>query len=314
MNMDRKKYRLIFMGTPLIASHILEGLIEAGYNIILVVANEDKIVGRKGILTPPETIKVAQKYHIPTFQPHKIRLDYQQIVDLHADALITCAYGQIIPDVILNSLKIGAINVHGSLLPHLRGASPIQSALFEGLKVSGVTIMEMVSKMDAGDMYLKKEVEISSDDNYTSYYQKIAEAGKLALLSMLDDYLLGNIKGEKQDETLATFCKKISQDQERLSLDMTPEEFTNCVRGLSYTPGGYLYLEDKKIKILKVEPYSLNVEKEVGSIIKMNKKTYVLQLSKGQVLLKEVQKESKNRVDFISFANGERDLEHKKFY
>lgn len=311
--MNRKDIKIIFMGTPSIAGTILNALIEEGYNVCLVVCGEDKRVGRKNILTPPITKVIANKYNIPIFQPHRMRLDNETILKQNADVIVTCAYGQIVPDIVLNSPRIGCINVHGSLLPHLRGASPIQSALFEGLKVSGVTIMEMVSQMDAGRMYLKKEVEIDDDDNYSSLYQKIAEAGKECLLSMLDSYIEGKIKGIEQDESMATFCKKITKDDEKLSLYQDIYKFTNLVRGLSYDPGGYLYLEDKKIKILKVRPYSTDLESEVGSIIKKSKKVYTLQLSQGQVELLEVQKEGKNKIDFVSFANGERDLLSKKF-
>lgn len=311
--MDRKKTKIIFMGTPEIAGVILKGLIDSGYNIVLVVCGEDKPVGRKGILTPPCTKIIANQYNIPTFQPKKIRMDYQPILDAQSDAIVTCAYGQIVPDIVLKAPKKGCINVHGSLLPHLRGASPIQSALFEGLDKSGVTIMEMVSQMDAGKMYLKKEVKIEKDDNYSSLYSKIAQAGKEALLSILDAYLEGKLLGTIQEENEATFCKKISKDNEKLSLDLSPKDFVNRVRGLSYTPGGYLFFEDKKIKILRAEIYSDEVEKEKGSIIKKDKKTWVLQLQKGQVKLLEVQKENKNRMDFIAFANGERNLENKKF-
>ena len=311
--MNKKEAKIIFMGTPEIAGVILQGLIDEHYNVSLVVTGEDKKVGRNNILTPSICKRIALNNNIPVFQPHKLRLTNEEIVKMNADVLVTCAYGQIVPDVVLNSFRIGCINVHGSLLPHLRGASPIQSALFEGLDKTGITIMEMVSKMDAGRMYLKKEVEISNDDNYTSLYQKMATAGKDALLSMLDAYLEGKINGEEQDESKATFCKKITKDEEKLSLDLSPDEFNNYVRGLSYNPGGYLFLEDKKIKILKVKPYSYDIEGEVGSIYKKNKRLWTLQLSKGQVELLEVQKEGKNKIDFISFANGERNLETKRF-
>lgn len=306
--LDFKNKRIIFMGTPKIASIILEGLIDANYNICLVVTNKDAYKGRKNVLTPSEVKQVALKHNIEVFQPESIKKDYQRIVDVDADLIVTCAYGQIVPKGVLDAVKIGSINVHGSLLPSLRGASPIQSALFLGLKKTGVTIMEMVEKMDAGRMYAKKEVEILEDDNYTSLYDKIALAGKELLLEILPSYINKTINFEEQEEKMATFCKKILSEDEHLSLYDDIDTFVNKVRGLSLTPGGYLLLNDKKFKILKCEKYSLEHRVEVGRLIKENKKTLLLQIQGGLVKLNMVQKESKNVMDACSFLNGERDL------
>ena len=155
--------RIAFMGTPKIASYILEGLIEQGYNVVLVVANEDKPIGRKGNVEMVPTKVVANKYNIEVFQPHKIRLDYQRIKEVNPDLIVTCAYGQIVPQGLLDIPKLGAINVHGSLLPKYRGASPIQQALINNDTIAGVTIMEMIDKMDAGRMYYKKEIAIDEE-------------------------------------------------------------------------------------------------------------------------------------------------------
>ena len=156
-----KEYpRIIYMGTPEIASYILEGLISNEYNIVGIVSQEDKPVGRKGILTPPPVKVVGEKFNIPVFQPKKIREDYSFIKELNPDLIITCAYGQIVPKGLLDIPQLGSINVHGSLLPKYRGASPIQQSLINGDSISGVTIMEMISEMDAGTMYHKKEVKL----------------------------------------------------------------------------------------------------------------------------------------------------------
>ena len=151
----KKETRILFMGTPEIASHILEGLINADYNIVGLIAQQDKPVGRKGIIEPVPTKKVAMKYNIPVYQVAKIRLDYEFVKEINPDLIITCAYGQIVPQGLLDIPRLGSINVHGSLLPKYRGASPIQQALINNDEVSGVTIMEMIDKMDAGKMYFK---------------------------------------------------------------------------------------------------------------------------------------------------------------
>ena len=299
-----KQTRILFMGTPEIASYILEGLIQNGYNIIGVVTQMDKPVGRKGIIEPVPTKKVAIKYNIPVYQPQKIRLDYQFVEEIKPDLIVTCAYGQIVPQGLLDIPRLGSINVHGSLLPKYRGASPIQQSLINNDSVSGVTIMEMIDKMDAGCMYYKKEIPLLEDDNFTSLYDKMKVAGLEALLEMLPDFVEGKIKGEEQNEELVTYCAKISKEEEHLSLEYSLDKFLGYVRGLSYTPGAYLLDDNQVFKILKAKKYSDKVTDEVGKIIKCDKNGLILQLKDGQVSLLEVQKVGKNRMDYKSFVNG----------
>lgn len=304
--------RIIFMGTPEIGSYILEGLITNGYNIVGVVSQEDKVQGRKGILTPPPVKVVSLKYNIPVFQVKRIKDDFSFVRDLNPDLIITCAYGQIVPQELLDIPNLGCINVHGSLLPKYRGASPIQQALINGDKISGVTIMEMIYKMDAGRMYEKKEVEVLDQDNYTSLYNKIKIAGLDALINMLPEYIEkkknNEVFGEEQDESLVTKCSKISKEDEHLSLNYTKEEFFNWVRGLSEIPGGYVLLDNQVFKILKCSIHSEDISGRVGQIVQADKNGLILQLKNGQIKLLEVQKQGKNKMDYKSFINGNRDL------
>lgn len=200
--------RIVFMGTPEIAEFILTGLLDNGYPIVGVIAQEDKPVGRKKIIEPVPTKKAALARKIPVFQPHRIRLDYEFVRELKPDLIITCAYGQIIPQELIDIPALGCINVHGSLLPKYRGASPIQQALIHNDRLTGVTILEMTAKMDAGKMLYQKEIAVDDDENYTSLYQKIAVLGLQALLEMLPDYIAGKIQGEEQDESRVTLCKR----------------------------------------------------------------------------------------------------------
>lgn len=304
-----KEYpRILFMGTPEIASYILKGLIENEYNIIGVIAQEDKPVGRKGIIEPVPTKKVAMEYHIPCFQPKKIRLEYEFVKELKPDLIITCAYGQIIPQELINIPHLKPINVHGSLLPKYRGASPIQQALINNDKVTGVTIMEMVKEMDAGKMYYKKEIEIGEDENYSSLYEKMKVCGLEALLEMLPSYIEGKIIGEEQDESLVTKCSKITKEEEHLSLDYGVDKFIGYVKGLSYTPGGYLLLDNQIFKILKASKKNSLIEGKVGQIVSANKNELVLQLKDGQVNLLEVQKQGKSRMSYKDFVNGNKNI------
>ena len=304
-----KEYpRIVFMGTPEIASYILQGLIDLEYNIVGVVAQEDKPVGRKGIIKPVPTKEVALKYDIPVYQPKKIRLDYEFMKEVNPDLIITCAYGQIVPQGLLDIPKLGCINVHGSLLPKYRGASPIQQALIHNDKEAGITIMGMIDKMDAGRMYYKKSTLLDPLENYTSLYKKMAEMGLVALKEMLPDYIEGKIEGEVQDENLVTSCRKISKEEEHLSLDYTCEEFIGYVKGLSYTPGAYLLLDEQIFKILMARKLNDKVSHQVGEIVEADKNGLVLQLKDGQIELLEVQKQGKNKMDYKSFVNGNKQI------
>ena len=300
--------RIVFMGTPEIGAKILKGLITNGYNVVGVVTQPDKPVGRKNIITPCPTKVVAMENNIPCFQPVKIRLDFDFIKDLKPDVIITCAYGQIVPQDLLDVPTIGSINVHGSLLPKYRGASPIQQALIHGDKESGATVMEMIDKMDAGRMYDFEKVEVLPSDNYTSLYEKIGDAGLVCLLRMLPGYIEGTNRGIEQIEEEVTYCKKISKEEEHLSLDYTCDEFINWVRGLSETPGGYLIYDNLVFKIFEAKKINDKVTNEIGTIVEADKQGLILQLKDGQIALLKVQKQGKSKMDYKSFVNGEQKI------
>ena len=298
-----KDYRLVFMGTPKIASKVFEALILEGFNFVALIAQEDKPVGRKGILMPVSTKEVALKYNIPVYQPHRIRLDYDFLNELKPDLILTMAYGQIVPQAVLDIPKYGCLNLHGSLLPKYRGAAPIQRAIIEGETKTGITLMEMVDKMDAGRMYAKEVVEISADDNYTSLCDKLSLAAIKICKDNLLDYLEGKLPGEAQDESLVTIANKIKPEDEKLDLSKNTFEFVNYVRGLSEEPGGYLLLNNLKFKILKAHKVSDEIN-TLGELI-VNKRTF-LNLKDGVIELDEVQLEGKKKMDGKSFANGNR--------
>ena len=306
--MDYKELRLLFMGTPEISAYVFEKMIEAGYRFVGLVAQPDHPVGRKGILEKVPTKVVAEKYDIPVFQPIKIRDDYSFIDDIKPDLVITLAYGQIVPQGFLDKIPMGCLNLHGSLLPKYRGASPIQTALINNERVTGVTLMEMVKAMDAGKMYAKKEVLIGEDDNATSLFNKIKEAAKELVLEALPLYINGELKGEEQDETLVTFCSTIKPEQEKLNLSLNAEQIVGWVRGLSDEPGAYLYLNNLKIKIYKAKKINEIVDHEVGEIVKADKNGLYFQAKDGQIAIIELQKEGKKRMDYRSFINGNQGL------
>ena len=296
------------MGTPEISAYVFEKMIEAGYNFVGLVAQPDHPVGRKGIIEKVPTKVIAEKYNIPVFQPAKIRLDYSFINELKPDLVITLAYGQIVPEEFLNVPRLGCLNLHGSLLPKYRGASPVQTALINNEKVTGVTLMEMVKAMDAGRMYAKKEIAIAEDDNATSLFNKVKIAASELVLEALPLYVDGKLPGEKQNEDEVTFCSTIKPEQEKLDLSLTSKEIAAWIRGLSDEPGAYLYLNDLKLKIYKAKVINDLVNHEIGEIVQADKNGLAFQAKDGQIAILELQKEGKKRMDYRSFINGNQNL------
>ena len=306
--MTKKDARIIFMGTPEISSKVLEGLILDGYKIVAVIAQPDRPTGRKKILTPVPTKVVAEKYNIPVYQPEKIRKDYEFVKELRPDLILTLAYGQIVPQGLLDIPSLGCINLHGSLLPKYRGAAPIQYALLNNEKKTGMTLMRMVKEMDAGEIYATEEVEISEDDNSTSLFNKMGDAALSLSLRVLPLYLEGKLPGTPQDESLVTFAPSIKPEEEKIDLSKTKEEIFGQVRALSDAPGAYLYLNELKLKIYKAKIISDEMVGEVGKIVKADKGGLYLQTKNGLLALLDLQKEGKNRMDYKSFINGNQNI------
>ena len=306
--MEKKDLRLLFMGTPEISAYVFETMILDGYHFVGLVAQPDHPVGRKGIIEKVPTKVVAEKYDIPVFQPIKIRDDYAFMDEIKPDLVITLAYGQIVPQGFLDKVAMGCLNLHGSLLPKYRGASPVQTALINGEKVTGVTLMEMVKAMDAGRMYAKKEVVIDEDDNATSLFHKIKIAASELVIEALPKYIKGELKGEEQDESLVTFCSTIKPEQEKLDLSLDKEKVVGWIKGLSDEPGAYLYLNNLKLKIYKAKVINDLATGQIGEIVKADKLGLCLQCKNGQIALLEVQKEGKKRMDYRSFINGNQNL------
>ena len=311
MIMEKSEIRLLFMGTPEISAKVLREVINEGYNVIGVIAQPDRPVGRKGELAKVPTKIVAEENNIPVFQPVKIRKEYDFVKELNPDLILTVAYGQIVPQGLLDIPRFGCLNLHGSLLPKYRGAAPIQYALINNEKVSGMTLMEMIDKMDAGKMYAKQEVILDENDNSTSLFEKMGDAACQLVKDALPLYLEGKLPGEEQDESLVTFCPTIKPEQEKLDLQLSTLELYGWIRGLSDHPGAYLYLDNLKLKIYKARPILNAIEGEVGEIVRADKGGLILQCKDGQLSLLEIQKEGKKRMDFKSFINGNQNLKGK---
>ena len=300
-----KNKKIVFLGTPEFAACVLQGLIDANYNIVAVVSQPDKPVGRKKILMPTPVKEVAMKNNIKVFQPISLRKDYEFLKDYDIDMLITTAYGQILPKEVLQMSKINNINVHASLLPLHRGGAPIHRSIINGDKVTGVTIMKMVEKMDAGCMYAKETFEIDDEINTTQLFDKLKYIGRDLLLKVLPDLLNSSLVGEEQDESKATFSFNIKREEEKIDFSKTVNEVHNLIRGLAEVPGAFCIYKEKEMKVYKSKVHSYSDDdKKVGTIKIENKNRMLVKCSNGYLELLEIKVEGKQRMDVKSFLNG----------
>lgn len=305
--MSRKK--IVFMGTPKFAVPILEMLIE-NFGVDLVITQPDKIVGRKKVLTAPPVKEVALKYNIPILQPKKISTDedtFEYLLNLNPDIIITAAYGQLVPEKILLMPKYRAVNVHGSLLPKLRGGAPIQYSIMQNFDYTGITIMYMEKRLDAGDMISKVKVDILDSDNYESLHDKLSIAGRDLLKETLPNIFSNNISPEKQDDKEATFARNITRDDEKIDWTMDARTIFNKVRALDPAPGSFTTLEGKVLKVWKSElGEQKNIDKP-GKIIEQTKNSIVVQCGYNTTLkIIELQIAGKNRVSVQNFLSNKK--------
>ena len=305
--------KIVFMGTPKFAVPVLEMLIE-NYGVDLVITQPDKKVGRKKVLTPPPVKVVALENNIKVLQPEKISTDeeaYNTLKELNPDIIITAAYGQLVPEKILEIPKHKCINVHGSLLPKLRGGAPIQYSILEDHSKTGITIMYMVKKLDAGDMLSKVEIDILDSDNYETLHDKLSIAGRDLLNETLPKIFSGDISPEKQDDKEATFARNILREDEKIDWNTSARAVFNKVRALDPTPGAFTYLEGNVLKIWSSEEVKQNFESsfdKVGTIIKQDKKNIYILCGNGSVLkVNELQVSGKKRMPVVNFLSNKKD-------
>lgn len=295
--------KVIFMGTPDFAVPVLEGLIE-NYEVILVVSQPDKKVGRHQELRNTPIKEVALKNNIEVFQPVKIREEYQRIIDLKPDMIVTCAYGQIIPKVILDCPRLGCINVHASLLPKLRGGAPIHKAIIDGYKTTGITIMYMDEKMDNGDIISQEEIDILDSDNLESLHDKLSVLGKELLLKTMPSIIDGTNERIKQDEDEVTFAYNIKREEEHIDFNKTSREVFNLIRGLSPVPGANAILFDNEMKIYEASINDKEYSGTNGEIVDITKKGIVVKTSDGSIIITKVKPFGKKMMDASSYVNG----------
>lgn len=294
--------KIIFMGTPEFSVPILKALNEK-YEIKLVISQPNRIK-KKGVFIDTPVAEASKELNLELIQPEKISDEYEYIKNIGADTLITAAYGQYIPSKILNLFKM-KLNVHASLLPLRRGGAPIQRSLIEGDLKTGVTIMEMDKKLDAGKIYGQREYLIDDNDNNTILFDKLSIIGRDLLLELIDDIYNGKNIGIDQDDSKATFSKNIDREEERININDTSINIRNKVRGLAMEPGAYLEVNDVKLKVFDVKIVDYNGNEKPGTILN-TKKAIVIKTLDGAISLESVLYPGKKILTGKEFSNGQK--------
>ena len=298
------KLKVVFMGTPEFSVPVLEGLIKK-YNVVGVVTQPDKEVGRKKELKYSPVKEVALKNSINVLQPVKIKQEYDMVLELEPDIIITCAYGQIIPKEILDYPKYGCINVHASILPKLRGGAPIHRAIIEGYSKTGITIMYMDEGMDTGDIISNCEIDIDHDMNVGILHDKLSIMGRDLLLEVLPNIISGSIKRIKQDESKATFAYNIKREDELIDFNKPALVIYNHIRGLNPFPGAYATLDGKVIKIYSsIISDRMYTEKENGEITRIYKEGIGVSVKDLEIIITELKVEGKKKMLAKDYLNG----------
>lgn len=304
--MNRKDIKVVFMGTPEFAKCSLEGLYDAGYNIVGVFTNPDTLSGRGMKLKASPVKEYAISKDIPVFQPQKVRKNEEVIKilnELNPDIIAVTAYGKILPKEILDFPKYGCINVHGSLLPKYRGAAPIHHAIINGEAETGITTMYMDVGMDTGDMLLKEVVKITDEDNLETMSNKLMNVGSELLVKTLDKVIAGDIERIKQGED---FCiaPMIEKEMTKLDFNKTAREVFNFVRGLSPYIGTFtIHSDGRKFKVLEVKEAE-NIQGEIGKVVLLTKNRLLIKCKDNTIEVKKIQPQNSKVMDIAAFLNG----------
>lgn len=298
-----KNLKVVFMGTPEFCVPILEEL-NKSCTVIGVVTQPDKEVGRKKEIVFSPIKKKAIELGLKVLQPIKIREEYEEVLNLNPDIIITCAYGQIVPEVILNNPKYGCINVHASLLPKLRGGAPIHKAIIYGYEKTGITIMYMDKGMDTGDMISKVEVIIEDSDTAETLHDKLQKVSVPLLMDTLPLIINGTNNRIKQEEKNVTYAYNVSREEEHVDFNKSTKEIYNQIRGLNSWPGAYAILDDKNIKIWASVKKDNTSDYKPGTIINLDKTGMEVKTNDGSILVTELQVPGKKKMNIKDFING----------
>ena len=297
-----KDLKVIFMGTPNFAVPILDMLIKET-NVVLVVTQPDKEVGRKKTVLMPPVKEEARKYGIEIFQPKKIKEEMDKILSTECDIIITCAYGQILPKEILNYPRLKCVNVHASLLPKYRGGAPIHWCLINGEEKSGVTIMYMDEHMDTGNMISKEECVINDTDNVGTLHEKLSLIGRDLLYKTLPSIIDGTNESIKQDDDEASVAPNITREMEHLDFSLSGKEIVNKVRGLNPRPMANMLVNGEEYKVLEAR-FVKSDNTTTWKVMNVTKESFAIGCLDGYVEILKVKPFGKKVMDTKSFLNG----------
>ncbi|MBQ8764886.1 MAG: methionyl-tRNA formyltransferase [Clostridia bacterium] len=296
--------RILFMGTPEFAEISLKALVEDNRDVVCVITQPDKPKGRGYEMAMPEVKVYALEKNIPVYQPETLKDEaiLPLLEEYKPDVIIVVAYGKILPEYILNFPKYGCINIHGSLLPKYRGAAPIQRAVIDGEKVSGVTSMYMEKGLDTGDMLIKKELPIGKETTAGEYHDALAVLGGKVLLETLDKLKEGTLTPEKQDDSLSTYASQLSKAEGEIDWNKTNEEIYNKVRGLNPWPKAFSFINGKRFVIDFV--CECDEEGPSGEVLRADADGILVATGKGSVLIKELKVEGKKKMSAEDYLRG----------
>lgn len=301
------------MGTPDFAVDTLDAIVKAGHEVLLVVTQPDKAKGRGKKLQYTPVKEKALEYDLPVAQPEKVREEafMEELEKLNPDVIVVVAFGQILPERILNIPKYGCINVHASLLPAYRGAAPIQWAVIDGLEESGVTTMYMEKGLDTGDIICQSRLQLAENETGGSLFDRLASEGASLLLTTLEQLEAGTATRTKQDDSKSSYAKMLTKDMGRLDFSDDAVVLERLIRGLNPWPSAYTRLKDKTLKVYEAkvlteeETQSLNGEITApGSVIAVDKKSFTVRCGKGALQIMNLQLEGKKRMDTAAFLLG----------
>lgn len=299
--------RIVFMGTPDFSVPVLRQIIEDGYEVVAVVTQPDRPVGRKRVLTPPPVKVEALKHNIPVLQPNKIREkeEIEKVLSYKPDLIVTAAFGQILPNELLEAPEFGCINVHASLLPELRGGAPIHYSILQGKKKTGVTIMYMVEKLDAGDILTQVEIPILDTDHVGSLHDKLSVAGSKLLSETIPLLLAGKITPIKQDDSKATFASNIKREQEKIDWTKDGEDIYNHIRGLHPWPVAYTTLNGDVMKIWWGQKVPSSTSPKSGTVVSIEKDGFIVSTGNTTFIkITQLQPAGKKKMSAEQFLMG----------
>ncbi|EEZ82658.1 methionyl-tRNA formyltransferase [Vibrio alginolyticus] len=298
--------RIVFAGTPDFAARHLAALLSSEHEVIAVYTNPDRPAGRGKKLAAPPVKQLALKHNIPVYQPESFKSDEakQELADLNADLMVVVAYGMLLPQAVLDTPKLGCINVHGSILPRWRGAAPIQRSIWAGDAETGVTIMQMDIGLDTGDMLKIATLPIEATDTSASMYEKLAELGPEALIDCLVDIAAGKAVPVKQDDELANYAKKLSKEEARINWNDDAAHIERCVRAFNPWPMSHFEAAENSIKVWQSRVAEQTSDKPAGTIVQADKTGIYVATGNGVLVLEQLQVPGKKAMSVQDILNS----------